>query len=568
MTTKVQTVPSRLSPSPEYKSKSSRNGPRSRNGCWTCRTKKVKCDEVRPKCCRCLRLKLLCDYSPRMKQSTANRILGDNSKAVTRLSQNPPCALKLPIPTSELANSASSIDLTSADHEAIRYYRTTFARLHHTKNPDYGLYAVIFSIAEREPIVMRVVLALGGQELEFRKRRSEEELAGTCTVTPLHHYAAALRMLAEAVDGSPGPDGRQLDLDAILAAIFLMLWYEQKFGDASCRGFANHLAGTARVVEHRCRNDVFKRALQEPMRQEKTLALVRMGGDARDRESILSQFSARMLSHLCIYDSMAAGYGLGGRLVETLSQALAFSNSTSLYADKVDSLHGFSYGLYRVVWAQDYPQEEMLDDLENRTIYCLASSVVQLRFMISRLESLGVGAAGACLAEIEAVYEATHDKFEEIFGIADALSPSFDSANRLVANIRQIVPQYYGTKIQLARAVRKLGLPSKLPTEDFVGLVMSLCTQALRHNGNDAMLSVANALFMAAIETSDASRRDWFTARFQALCAYGCNYARAHRLLVRASAARSRSGMAGPLGEEEVSAAMYSENGDVERFVI
>ncbi|EFY85474.1 hypothetical protein MAC_08477 [Metarhizium acridum CQMa 102] len=568
MPTKVQTVPGRLSPPPEYRSKSSRNGPRSRNGCWTCRTKKVKCDEVRPKCCRCLRLKLLCDYSPRMRQSMAMRILGSNARAaITKPSQNP-SSPKLPIHMCELANSASSIDLTSADHEAIRYYRTTFARLHHTKNPDYGLYAVIFNIAESEPIVMRVVLALGGQELEFRKRRSEEELAGTCTVTPLHHYAAALRMLAEAVDGSPGPDGRQLDLDAILAAIFLMLWYEQKFGDASCRGFANHLAGAARVVEHRCRNEVFKRALHEPLRQEKRLALLRMGDDARDGERILSQFSARMLVHLCIYDSMAAGYGLGGRLIETLNQALAFSNGTSLYVDKADSLHRFSYGLYRVVWGQDYPQEEMLDDLENRTVYCLAASVVQLRFMISRLESLGVEAAGTCLSAIEAVYESTDDKFEEILGIADALSPSFDSANRLLSNIRQIVPQYYGTKIQLARAVRKLGQPSKLPTEELVGLAMSLCTQALRHNGNDAMLSVANALFAAAIETSDSSRRDWFIARFQALCAYGCNYARAHRMLVRAVAARSRNGMAGPLCEEEVSAAMLSENGDPERFVI
>ncbi|KGQ07220.1 Transcriptional regulatory protein UME6 [Beauveria bassiana D1-5] len=43
-----------------------RNGPRSRQGCWTCRTKKVKCDETRPKCLRCIRLRLLCDYEPRL----------------------------------------------------------------------------------------------------------------------------------------------------------------------------------------------------------------------------------------------------------------------------------------------------------------------------------------------------------------------------------------------------------------------------------------------------------------------------------------------------------------------
>lgn len=504
-----------------------------------------------------------------MRRSTANRILCESTQALAKLGRDEPWTPNLPIHMSELANSASSIDLTSADHEAIRYYRTTFARLHHTKNPDYGLYAIIFNIAEREPIVMRVVLALGGQELEFRKRGSDQELAGTRTVTPLHHYAAALRMLAEAVDGSPGPDGRQLDLDAILAAIFLMLWYEQKFGDASCRGFANHLAGAARVVWHRRRNEVFRRALHEPQSQKKTLALVRMGDDTQDRESILSQFSARMLVHLCIYDSMAAGYGLGGRLVETLNEALAFTNSMPPYLEGSDSLHRFSYGLYRVMWAQDYPQEEMLDDLENRTIYCMAASVVQLRFMISRLDSLGIEGAELYLTEIDAVFKATDVQFEEILGIADDLSPSFDSTKRLVSNIRQIVPQYYGIKIQLARTVRKLGLPDKLPTEKFVGLIMTLSMQALRHKGNDSMLTVANALYVAAIETRDSSRRDWFIARFQALCAYGCNYARAHRLLVRASAARGRDGtISGPLTEEEVSRAMMSENGDLERFVI
>lgn len=40
--------------------------PRSRTGCWTCRTRKVKCDEGRPICGQCSRLGHLCDYSPRL----------------------------------------------------------------------------------------------------------------------------------------------------------------------------------------------------------------------------------------------------------------------------------------------------------------------------------------------------------------------------------------------------------------------------------------------------------------------------------------------------------------------
>jgi hypothetical protein len=39
---------------------------RSRTGCWTCRTRKVKCDEGRPVCGQCTRLRHNCDYSPRL----------------------------------------------------------------------------------------------------------------------------------------------------------------------------------------------------------------------------------------------------------------------------------------------------------------------------------------------------------------------------------------------------------------------------------------------------------------------------------------------------------------------
>ena len=40
--------------------------PRSRTGCWTCRTRKVKCDEGRPICGQCTRLGHTCDYSARL----------------------------------------------------------------------------------------------------------------------------------------------------------------------------------------------------------------------------------------------------------------------------------------------------------------------------------------------------------------------------------------------------------------------------------------------------------------------------------------------------------------------
>ncbi|KAJ5172302.1 transcriptional regulator family: Fungal Specific TF [Penicillium capsulatum] len=40
--------------------------PRSRTGCWTCRSRKVKCDEGHPQCNQCTRLGHMCDYRPRL----------------------------------------------------------------------------------------------------------------------------------------------------------------------------------------------------------------------------------------------------------------------------------------------------------------------------------------------------------------------------------------------------------------------------------------------------------------------------------------------------------------------
>lgn len=49
--------------------------PRSKNGCWTCRIKHLKCDEVRPVCNSCLRFGIECDYSPEKPPYVADKNL-------------------------------------------------------------------------------------------------------------------------------------------------------------------------------------------------------------------------------------------------------------------------------------------------------------------------------------------------------------------------------------------------------------------------------------------------------------------------------------------------------------
>ena len=59
--------------------------PRSRWGCWTCRTRKVKCDEAKPECTPCSRLGHKCDYGPRLsfKHDTTRvikKLVGDDGR--------------------------------------------------------------------------------------------------------------------------------------------------------------------------------------------------------------------------------------------------------------------------------------------------------------------------------------------------------------------------------------------------------------------------------------------------------------------------------------------------------
>lgn len=54
---------------------------RSRTGCWTCRSRKVKCDEGRPSCGQCARLGHRCDYSPRLT------FRDDTSRIVERMAE-------------------------------------------------------------------------------------------------------------------------------------------------------------------------------------------------------------------------------------------------------------------------------------------------------------------------------------------------------------------------------------------------------------------------------------------------------------------------------------------------
>lgn len=55
---------------------------RARTGCFTCRARKVKCDEARPTCARCLKSQYVCDGYPDERDTRRRRMLMPTSAAV------------------------------------------------------------------------------------------------------------------------------------------------------------------------------------------------------------------------------------------------------------------------------------------------------------------------------------------------------------------------------------------------------------------------------------------------------------------------------------------------------
>ncbi|VUC37975.1 unnamed protein product [Clonostachys rosea] len=539
-----------------------RNAPRSKNGCYTCRKKKVKCGEERPQCARCIRLKLLCDYNPRKRKSKKmakqaleliqrpkSRRYGpeladsddapadpdiwmDSWSRAILLGQGSRCpsAIRMSSPMT----GACSLDLTALDHESIRYFRTSFAKLHHTKNPDYSLFSIMFSIAQVDPMVMHMLLALGGREIEFRRNRRAEEDRGPWT--PLSHYSCALRMLAEAINTN---DTERLDLDSLHTVIYLMLLYEQKYGDEKCSGVSNHLMGASQILVSRHK----KLQLPAPSlsnRPTASSALIRRTHTAESCEH-LSLYSARLLVWIALYDGAAASFRLGGQLNASLYSLMSDDDEPQGFInpfqplEQFDRLHRFSNPLYRVMWGDDYPQNELVDDIENRNVFSLLTHCSQLRCMVAELDKADRNddtefrrrAAG-----VELCIHSVWSKFVELMEVAGELSVQTDNSHRLVANLRSIVPFYWAVVLDFLRTTEaSTGTSLSTRQRDALREIMNLAFQAYKHEGDEAMMRIAWPLFMVALETDDLVHRDWVLERFDSISQFGKNFERAYQFL-------------------------------------
>ncbi|CAI6082028.1 unnamed protein product [Clonostachys chloroleuca] len=520
---------------------------RSHRGCWTCRGKKVKCDEERPNCRRCSRLGRVCDYLPRPRKKYTRRVHGhqlgtDHSSlsttgrsdvvlrhhslnALPESQLSPTTAPAYDTGAAENADQDPQMLISSflspdclaivlpTDYAAIRCFCTVISTSIDTKDPEFSVPTVL--CYEREGLLSE----------------SDQESLESAAV---EHYGASMGLLAHTIHETADSSG----LDTTLASLWLMIVYEQKFGDGTGAGLKAHLIGAASVLNSRLRN------LRGLLNWDERYGVDQTSNTDQDGASPLnkwpiSPFSARMIVWISFLDAGAAFYKLGGSFNKSLGKVMTglAENETQSRLRGFLSVHRYSIPMYSIHWGSKYPQDQLLEDLQNRELFYLYGQIGQLRFLLAELttayenedeerQHLALSAAHA-LRDIG-------EKYSEVLEVATRLD--FNSAGarqrKFITNIRFIVPFYHSTLLCYFRATsRSASAPPNEKQRSSLLEIITLAYQSYADEGEEAMTRIAWPLFISALETVDPIHRDWIMDRFSHLQQRGENYRRAYAAL-------------------------------------
>ncbi|KAF7548813.1 hypothetical protein G7Z17_g6807 [Cylindrodendrum hubeiense] len=519
-----------------------RGGPRSRTGCHTCRRRKVKCDETKPVCRRCARLSRPCDWSsPRSKRRddlAASISASDQGRQSYQISLAEPCTVARDASamwagaSSQLrfswdsdmtlfANtSLSGLCLGPTDHAAIMLYRSTFVSLHDTKNPTYSVPSIIFQIGVSSALIMHMVLAIGMQHLAALGDGSRSQNNALSTEA-VRHYCEAIRLLGQAINGSLPCS----ELNTVLAALWMMVVYEQHFGhDSTGQGLCQHLQGATSVLHANLPSllSIWASENEQPVAEGHPVGQVQN----------LPYLTSRLLVRLTVLDARAASFGLGGKLNQSLAQSMGLGDPSQKevpWFHFLSAIYDHSAPLCQATWGTEYPSAEVAYDAENQAAFHLYRYCSTLRLTAAEIRTSG-REASSLIRVAEPMMNFLQKQYSELFSIAAGISSSTsEDKEGLIMTLCWIVPHYYGSVLDLSRII-DMDRPESRRIEARER-ILKLAYYGWEHGGAAAISRMAWPLFMAALETDDNIHQDWILSRFEQLSCFGVNYRKAHQWL-------------------------------------
>ncbi|KAJ5496648.1 hypothetical protein N7463_008635, partial [Penicillium fimorum] len=177
-----------------------RSGPRRRTGCLTCRARKVRCDETKPSCSNCDRLRLECHYKPPIAPG-----VGWGSSPA-----RPNDTAASPSNTSTLEGSSSSATATASSRSPdINFFSTVLRTDGHTIPTPTPTLRQLPTDQDSYPSEFDMLRFMGGITSELEQKQKHLDLASGLAMT----FTASPTSLSLPATSIPGMDEGHFSAD-------------------------------------------------------------------------------------------------------------------------------------------------------------------------------------------------------------------------------------------------------------------------------------------------------------------------------------------------------------------
>ncbi|EXK28593.1 hypothetical protein FOMG_15062 [Fusarium oxysporum f. sp. melonis 26406] len=328
---------------------------RSKNGCLTCRIRKVKCDEQRPVCKRCENSPNKCEWlepgqalsargkrvespaygSPRLLASSESPASFDSGSPVSPASGHDFSRPHLAAAHIPLAN---SLQLSEQDRAAFAYIPYSTMVVSYGKLWPWSCFSYIYAnIASVYPGVMRSFIAVANMELRARDllEAGASERASRLGAAAAVHYTQALKDLSSLLDRICQTPEQDCDIDALFTMWFLIMRYEACDSETTGASLL-HLDGIRLFLRPYLRDD----------------------GQATEKKLPCVAQAMLLYTLYLDADSATGNMNSGQFCLDFLSRdAHDYISHEHLFLSVRSALPK--------MWGEQYPISELLDDLEN-----------------------------------------------------------------------------------------------------------------------------------------------------------------------------------------------------------
>ncbi|KAH8422347.1 Zn(II)2Cys6 transcription factor [Aspergillus melleus] len=544
---------------------SGRNAPRSKNGCSTCRRRKVKCGEERPTCQRCYNLRLNCEWGVPVKRGkpasvrhlqpaeprwSGNDIVSVNSATATQGILNPQYASTLaaiwqhpstvadftpilpetlstagwpcfpPItPVSPLYPSLSEPDLACSnslilsDHDKkyFQYFPSSSVVFYYMKSWQWSSFNYLYQgPAATNKVIMRMILALSASDMHRNGLVVRSPGRPTAEDHGRYHYGLAVKEFRQLLE-TPKLQVTPTELEIIFATMFLMITYEWQYGHC-VHHLQLHLQGVRSLLE--THPEVF---------HIKDVNNVLLSMDSEQSDESVSRVSfipEQLLLWILYIDVSCRPQGT----TESLYEYVLRSGNPALHPDR---LHRCARLWGRCFYGKQYPDQQVSDDMENYRGLELIHIAMTLRYKTWQVLVDDPSRSGF---EGESLFNemmSIHDQYSDLFITAKFAGPT--SMRRTLNTINMAVSTFYAQILFHRRLLRPPGPPSTIHRHAVTNILEITRKQ---YTSEPRLLRRLHwPLLMAAIETEDPVQRDWIRQRLSELQQYHSEFRWAHDLV-------------------------------------